>query len=123
VTCDNTVHSEGNESTNVLIDDVTLIPGDDSMSRPKTSKCEKARKLYAKGIAIKDIAKKLGITYQSVYASTKGLEKATSRKKKYQAVKLLKSGKYSQSKIAKRTGVSRRQISNLLKKFPITNNQ
>jgi DNA-binding CsgD family transcriptional regulator len=71
--------------------------------------------LVAAGKTISEAAAATGITYQTVYANTKGAEKAAARRVGYQVLALGKRGKRSPSEIAKKTGMSVPKIVAMLK--------
>lgn len=71
--------------------------------------------LVASGKTIAQAASATGITYQTVYANTKGAEKAAARRVGYQALALGKRGKRTASEIAKKTGMSVPKIVAMLK--------
>lgn len=71
--------------------------------------------LVAAGKTITQAAEATGITYQTVYANTKGAEKAAARRVGYQALALGKRGKRTASEIAKKTGMSVPKIVAMLK--------
>jgi DNA-binding CsgD family transcriptional regulator len=71
--------------------------------------------LVAAGKTISQAAEATGITYQTVYANTKGAEKAAARRVGYQALALGKRGKRTASEIAKKTGMSVPKIVAMLK--------
>ena len=60
-----------------------------------------------------------GMTYQTVYAVTKGAEKVKVRRAKYRILTLGKAGKKSAGEIAKRCGVSTSKVVSILRKAGI----
>lgn len=84
-----------------------------------SSKTAYAEHLMSIGKTMSEAAKAAGITYQTVLAGTKGKEKVHVRRKKYQALRLARTGKYAVGEIAKRTGTATIQINTLLKKAGI----
>jgi len=84
------------------------------------SKLEAAKALVANGSTVAQAAKETGISYQSVFANTKGLEKTLKRKLKYKIISMGKTGKKSPSDIAKRTGATVPLVVSILKKANIT---
>ena len=88
------------------------------------SRTEAAKALVAAGKSLKetvDAITKAGVsmTYQTVYAVTKGAEKVAARRTRYRILNLGKSGRRTASEIAKKAGVSTSKVVALLKKNDI----
>lgn len=84
-----------------------------------SSRTAAAKALVAAGKSLKEAAKATGMTYQTVYANTKGAEKAAGRRVKYRILSLGKSGKRSAGEIAEKVGVSSSKVVSILKKAGI----
>jgi DNA-binding CsgD family transcriptional regulator len=80
------------------------------------SKVKAAQALVAAGKTISETADLTGITYQSVYAYTKGMEKTQGRRARYRILALGKTGNRSPGDIAKKLNVSVPMVIALLKK-------
>jgi predicted transcriptional regulator len=76
--------------------------------------------LVASGKTITEAATLTGITYQTVFANTKGADKATARRAKYRVLSMGKTGKKSPSEIAKKCNLSVSAVVSMLKKNSIT---
>lgn len=79
------------------------------------SRSEAAKVLIDSGVSLAETAKKVGMTYQTVYAVTKGADKVAQRRIKYRAIKLGTSGKYSESMIAETVGMPAKDVRALMK--------
>jgi transposase len=84
------------------------------------SRTAAAKALVAGGMGLGEVAEKVGMTYQTVYANTTGLEKVKGRRAKYRILKLGKTGNKSAGEIAKKVGVSSSRVVAILKKANIT---
>lgn len=81
------------------------------------SRCAAAKALVSAGKTISEAAKISGMTYQTVYAVTKGADKVSVRKNKYRALRLAQSKReHSVSSIAKKVGIAPTTLRDLLKK-------
>jgi DNA-binding CsgD family transcriptional regulator len=83
------------------------------------SRTAAARALVESGKTLSEAAAATGMTYQTVYANTKGLEKVNTRRAKYRVLALGRKGKRSASEIAQKTGMSVPRVVALLKKNSI----
>lgn len=83
------------------------------------SRTEAAKALVAAGKSLTEAAAATGMTYQTVYANTKGSDKVNKRRAKYRVLALGKSGKRTSGEIAKKTGLSTSAVVALLKKNSI----
>lgn len=75
-----------------------------------------AKVMVAAGKTINETADALGMTYQTVYANTKGAEKVGARRARYRVLALGKSGRRTASEIAKKVNMSTSKVVALLKK-------
>jgi len=88
------------------------------------SRSHAAKALVASGKTLKETVKILAdagaqMTYQTVYAVTKGAEKVAVRRTKYRILNLGKSGRRTASEIAKKAGVTTSKVVSMLKKAGI----
>ena len=90
---------------------VVVIDGVEYKSRVAAGKA-----LMANGMSLGAAAEKVGCTYQTMYANTKGLEKTGKRRAKYRVLALGKTGKRTSGEIAKKTGLSVSAVVAMLKK-------
>jgi hypothetical protein len=79
------------------------------------SRSAAAKELINAGVSLSETAAKVGMTYQTVYAVTKGADKVAQRRIKYRAIKLGTSGKYSESMIAETVGMDQKEVRALMK--------
>lgn len=79
------------------------------------SRTEAAKAMVAAGKTLAEAAEATGMTYQTVYANTKGAEKVNKRRAKYRILAMGKSGKRTTSEIAKKTGLSVSKVVAILK--------
>jgi len=75
--------------------------------------------LVANGMSLGDAAEKVGCTYQTLYANTKGASSVNKRRVKYRVLAMGKSGNRTSGEIAKKTGLSVSAVVALLKKNSI----
>jgi DNA-binding CsgD family transcriptional regulator len=75
--------------------------------------------MVAAGKTLTEAAEALGMTYQTVYANTKGATKVGARRAMYRVLALGKSGRRTASEIAKKTNLSVSKVVALLKKNQI----
>jgi len=80
------------------------------------SRTAAAKALVAAGKTLAEAAEMTGMTYQTVYANTKGSDKVAGRRAKYRVLALGRKGKRTASEIAKKTGMSVSKIVAMLKK-------
>jgi DNA-binding CsgD family transcriptional regulator len=81
------------------------------------SRTAAAKILVGTGITMSETARLVGMTPQTVYACTKGADKAKERLvTRYRLVKLASTGKYTSSELGQRLGLSTPKIVALLKK-------
>lgn len=80
------------------------------------SRTDAAKALVAAGKTLTEAADATGMTYQTVYANTKGADKVGKRRARYRVLSMGKSGKRTASDIAKKTGLSVSAVVSLLKK-------
>jgi transposase len=80
------------------------------------SRTAAAKALVAAGKSITETAQLTGVTYQTVYAYTKGGEKTAVRRARYRILALGKSGQKTVSEIATKVGVTTSKVVALLKK-------
>ena len=93
----------------VRIDDVDYV-----------SRSAAARALVEKGMSVSEVAKAVGITVQTVVASTTGLESRKHRLNKKRAIKLASSKRgYTTTAIAKKVGYSESTLRHMFKKIGI----
>jgi len=83
------------------------------------SRTEAAKALVASGKTLAEAAAATGMTYQTVYANTKGAEKVNKRRAKYRVLSLGRGGKRTSGEIAKKTGLSTSAVVAMLKKAGI----
>ena len=83
------------------------------------SRTEAAKAMVAAGKTLAEAAAATGMTYQTVYANTKGAEKVNKRRAKYRVLAMGKSGNRTSGEIAKKTGLSVSAVVALLKKNSI----
>ena len=83
------------------------------------SRTEAAKAMVAAGKTLAEAAAATGMTYQTVYANTKGAEKVNKRRVKYRVLAMGKSGNRTSGEIAKKTGLSVSAIVAILKKNSI----
>jgi hypothetical protein len=83
------------------------------------SKTAAAIAIMGTGKTMSEAADIVGITYQTVFANTKGLEKRKVNMGKKRAVSLAKTGKYGIKDLAERTSLTPSTIETLLKKASI----
>jgi len=84
------------------------------------SRTEAAKALVAAGKTLSEAAEATGMTYQTVYANTKGAEKVATRRAKYRVLAMGKSGKRTAGEIAKKCGLSASKVVAILKGAKIT---
>lgn len=84
------------------------------------SRTAAAKALVANGVSLAEASRLTGMTYQTVYANTKGADKAAARRITYRILGLGESGRHAASEIAKRSGVSTSKVVSLLKKHNIS---
>jgi len=80
------------------------------------SRTEAAKAMVAAGKTLAEAAAATGMTYQTVYANTKGSDKVNKRRVKYRVLALGKSGKLTSGEIAKKTELSTSAVVAILKK-------
>ena len=79
-----------------------------------------AKALVAAGKTLSEAAEATGISYQTVYANTKGEDKVKVRRAKYRVLAMGKSGKRTASEIAKKVGLNVSKVVAILKGAKIT---
>ena len=79
------------------------------------SRTEAAKAMVAAGKTLAEAAAATGMTYQTVYANTKGAEKVATRRAKYRVLAMGKSGKRTASEIAKKVGLNVSKVVAILK--------
>jgi len=79
------------------------------------SRTAAAKALVAAGKTLAEAAEATGCTYQTVYANTKGADKANVRRAKYRVLAMGKSGKRTASEIAKKVGLNVSKVVAILK--------
>lgn len=84
------------------------------------SRTEAAKALVAAGKTLSEAASATGMTYQTVYANTKGADKVNQRRAKYRVLAMGKSGKRSPGEIAKKVGLNVSKVVAILKGAKIT---
>jgi transposase len=82
------------------------------------SRTAAAKALIQAGKSLSEAAKMTGMTYQTVYANTKGLEKAAGRRVKYRILAMGKTGR-TVGEIAKKTETNSSRVVAILKKAGI----
>jgi transposase len=80
------------------------------------SRTAAAKALVASGKSISETAKLTGVTYQTVYAYTKGGDKTATRRARYRIIALGKAGRKTVGEIASKVGVTTSKVVALLKK-------
>jgi len=75
--------------------------------------------LVAGGMGLKEAAAKVGLTYQTVYANTTGLEKVKIRRAHYRILSLGRKGRRTAGEIAKKVGMTTSRVVALLRKNSI----
>lgn len=85
-----------------------------------TSRTAAAKALVAAGKTLAEAATATGMTYQTVYANTKGAEKVGTRRTKYRVLAMGKTGKRTAGEIAKKCGLSPSKVVAILKGAKIT---
>lgn len=78
------------------------------------SRSDAAKAMIADGKSLSEAAKLSGMTYQTVYAVTKGAEKVAQRRIKYRAVKLGNSGRYSEGMLAEKLNIPAGQVRKMM---------
>ena len=76
--------------------------------------------LVANGMSLGDAAEKVGCTYQTLYANTKGADKVNVRRAKYRVLTMGQTGKRTASEIAKKVGLNVSKVVAILKGAKIT---
>lgn len=83
------------------------------------SRCAAAKEMVAAGQGLAEVAKAVGMTYQTVYAvcSPSGSAKAAARRNKYRAMRLATSKReYTLADIARKVGMKPTTLRDLLKR-------
>lgn len=83
------------------------------------SRTAAAKALVAAGKTLAEAAEATGMTYQTVYANTKGAEKVSKRRANYRVLAMGRRGKKTPGEIAKKTGLTVSAVVALLKKHSI----
>lgn len=76
--------------------------------------------LVAAGKSLSEAAKATGISYQTVYANTKGADKVGARRSRYRVLAMGKTGRRTASEIAKKVGLNVSKVVAILKGAKIT---
>jgi DNA-binding phage protein len=81
------------------------------------SRCAAAKAMVADGNPLAEVAKAVGMTYQTVYAVTKGADKVAVRRNKYRAVRLATSKReYTLAEIARKVDMKPTTLRDMLKR-------
>ena len=81
------------------------------------SRCAAAKALVTAGKPLAEVAKAVGMKYQTVYAVTKGADKVAVRRNKYRAVRLATSKReYTLADIARKVGMKPTTLRDMLKR-------
>jgi len=81
------------------------------------SRTAAAKEMVSKGMSIADSARMSGLTYQTVYVNTVGVEKTAKRLAKYRAVRLASSSRnYTLTDIASKVGMPKSTVSDMIRR-------
>ena len=81
------------------------------------SRTAAAQEMVANGMSITDSARMSGLTYQTVYVNTVGVEKTAKRLAKYRAIRLAKSSRnLSLAEIARKVGMPKSTVSDMVRR-------
>ena len=84
------------------------------------SRSDAAKALVAAGKPLAEVAKTVGMKYQTVYAVTKGAEKVAARRVNYRSISLAKTGRYTAHQISERVGISKAVLNKVLSDAGLT---
>lgn len=81
------------------------------------SRCAAAKALVTAGKPLAEVAKAVGMKYQTVYAVTKGADKVAVRRNKYRAIRLATSKReYTLAEIARKVDMKPTTLRDMLKR-------